>query len=78
LKAGLAMVIFSVALYGVIFSLPFFPISTANKLALTPVLVVISEIIFWVGGALAGKDVVARYRRYLNPFEWCKSNEKIS
>jgi short-subunit dehydrogenase len=78
LKTGLAMVIFSVALYGVIFSLPFFPISTANKLALTPVLMGISEIIFWVGGALAGKDVVSRYRSYLDPREWCKPKEKVS
>jgi len=78
LKAGLAMVIFSVALYGVIFSLPFFPISTANKLALTPVLMVVSEIVFWVGGALAGKDVVSRYRSYLDPREWCKPKEKAS
>jgi len=78
LKAGLGMVIFSVALYGVIFSLLFFPISAANKLALTPVLMVISEIIFWVGGALAGKDVVSRYRSYLDPRGWCKPKEKAS
>ncbi len=78
LKAGLGMVIFSVALYGVIFSLPFFPISAANKLALTPVLMVVSEIIFWVGGALAGRDVVARYRSYLNPCEWCKTKKETA
>lgn len=78
LRAGLAMVIFSVALYGVIFSLPFFPISTANKLALTPVLMVVSEIVFWVGGALAGRDVVSRYRSYLDPREWCKPKKEAS
>ena len=78
LRAGLGMVIFSVALYGVIFSLPFFPISTANKLALTPVLMVVSEIVFWVGGALAGRDVVSRYRSYLDPREWCKPKKEAS
>ncbi len=77
LKTGLVMVIFSVALYGVIFSLPFFPISTANKLALTPVLMAVSEIVFWVGGALAGRDVVSRYRSYLDPREWCKPKKKV-
>jgi len=35
-----------------------------------PVLVILGEMAFWVGGALLGAEVVARYRRWLNPRHW--------
>jgi hypothetical protein len=31
------------------------------------------EATFWVGGALFGKEIVARFKRYLNPCNWCRS-----
>lgn len=71
LKIGMTLIIFSIALYGVIFSLPFVSIHVSTKLTLTPILIIVSEIVFWVGGILAGKEVVNRYRQYLNPCNWC-------
>nr|WP_242949614.1 hypothetical protein [Clostridium pasteurianum] len=35
-----------------------------------------SEVIFWVGGAILGKEIVAKYKRYINPVNWicCKKH----
>jgi len=46
-------------------------LSAAGKLALAPALVASGEAAFWIGGALLGKELVARRKRYLNPRSWC-------
>lgn len=78
MKAGMTLVIFSFLLYGVIFSLPWLPLTLASKLTLTPALMGVSEAAFWIGGILAGKEVVNRYRRWLDPRAWCSPKEKIA
>jgi NAD(P)-dependent dehydrogenase (short-subunit alcohol dehydrogenase family) len=67
---GIFLVVFSFLAYGFLFVVPFLPLSTPGKLALTPVLIGSGEASFWVGGALLGKEIVARYKRYLNPCNW--------
>lgn len=70
---GIGLVILSTLLYGGLIALPFFSISTATKLAATPLLIFFGEATFWVGGALLGKEIVTRYKQYLNPCNWfCK------
>ena len=70
---GIGLVILSTLLYGGLIALPFFSIPTTTKLAATPVLIFFGEATFWVGGALLGKEIVTRYKQYLNPCNWfCK------
>ncbi|MBI3173639.1 MAG: SDR family NAD(P)-dependent oxidoreductase [Chloroflexi bacterium] len=70
---GVALVVISTILYGGLLALPFLSISTAAKLTATPLLILFGEVTFWVGGAMLGKEVVARYKQYLNPCNWfCK------
>ncbi|WP_241993438.1 transporter suffix domain-containing protein [Trichormus variabilis] len=45
---------------------PFLPISVAQKALLVPALLVLAEVIFWLGVLLVGKEVAQRYRRYLS------------
>lgn len=72
-RLGIALVVISTLLYGGLLLLPFLAISTAAKLAVTPMLILFGEVTFWVGGAMLGREVVARYKRYLNPCNWfCK------
>ena len=68
---GILLVISSFVAYGCLLVLPFLTLSAAVKLALAPALVASGEAAFWIGGALLGKELVARYRRYLNPRSWC-------
>lgn len=67
---GVGLIVLSVVLYGLIFLLPLLPIPAKARLVAVPVLVVSGEAAFWAGGALLGAEIVARYRRWLNPRYW--------
>ena len=67
---GISLIVLSAMLYGAILLLPFLPFSGKARLAAVPVLVILGEVAFWGGGALLGAEVVARYRRWLNPRHW--------
>ncbi len=69
-KIGLVLIIASCLLWIVILFVPLLPRSIAEKAVFVTSLIVISEIIFWLGILLAGKELAHRYRRQLNPIEW--------
>lgn len=69
---GAGALILSFTLYGSLLLLPFLPIDTVMKAAAVPVLIVLAEVAFWIGGILLGKEVVARYRHVFNPRYWRK------
>jgi len=43
---------------------PFLPLSAAQKALTIPVLLVVAEILFWLGILVVGKEVAQRYRQY--------------
>ena len=65
--------VLSCILFGLIFAVPFFPLTLAQKGFSVTVLVILMEITWWVGAAIAGKQLFTRYRKYLNPSTWCKN-----
>ncbi|MDP5017730.1 transporter suffix domain-containing protein [Anabaena sp. UHCC 0187] len=66
-KLGLGLIIISFLPWLIIaVILPFLPISLAQKALLVPALLVLAEVLFWLGALLVGKEVVQKYRRYLN------------
>jgi hypothetical protein len=67
---GIALIVFSCLAYGVLLSLPLLSLAGRVKLALAPVLVVLGEVAFWIGGVLLGKELVMRFRSFLNPCRW--------
>lgn len=69
-KIGLVLIIASCLLWVVILFVPLLPLSIAEKAVFVTSLIAISEIIFWLGILLAGKELAHRYRRQLNPIEW--------
>ena len=58
--------------YLLVFALPFLPVSGGLKAGLIAVLVILGEGMFWIGGILVGKDVMANYRKKMNPARWFK------
>ena len=68
---GVLLIVLSFLAYGVLISLPVLPLEGKLKLALGPVLVGVGEATFWIGGLFVGKELVTRYRRYLDPRNWC-------
>lgn len=72
-KIALVLVILSFLLYGLAILVPFTPLSLAYKTALVPAFIIVGEIVWWIGIAIVGKQVVTKYRKYLNPCNWCGS-----
>jgi hypothetical protein len=67
-KLGLFLFIVSFLPWLVIlFVVPFLPIDISQKTAIDVVLAVVAEVCFWLSVLLLGKEVVSKYRRYLNP-----------
>ncbi|WP_373534533.1 transporter suffix domain-containing protein [Microcoleus sp.] len=57
----------------ILFIVPFLPLSLAEKTTIDIVLAVGAEICFWISVVILGKEVVTKYRRYLNPrYLWKK------
>jgi NAD(P)-dependent dehydrogenase (short-subunit alcohol dehydrogenase family) len=70
---GISLIVFSCLAYGVFLSLPLLSLAGQVKLALAPLLLGMGEASFWIGGVLMGKELVMRFRSYLNPCRWiCK------
>lgn len=77
-KIALVLVILSFLLYGLAILVPFMSLSLAYKTTLVPAFIIVGEIVWWIGIAIVGKQVVTKYRKYLNPCNWCGSNSNKS
>ncbi len=64
------LVVVPSALYTAVPAVPFLPLSTGTKVLLASGLVVVAEAVFWGAALLLGKEVVSRYRRFLDPRAW--------
>ncbi len=73
-KLGLFLFIVSFLPWlAIFFIVPFLPLSIAEKTTIDVVLAVVAEVCFWLSVVLLGKEVVTKYRRYLNPrYFWQK------
>ncbi|MBP2033328.1 hypothetical protein J2Z42_002031 [Clostridium algifaecis] len=74
----LATILFIIAnvLWGLVFLMPFMPLSISMKAILIPVLAVVGEITLWISVALGGKELVVKYKKYFNPKYWFKSRKE--
>ena len=69
-KLGLVLIITSCLLWAAVFVVPFLPFTISHKTIIITSLVIISEVVFWLGILLVGKDIAHRYRSQLNPLNW--------
>ena len=53
--------------YAAVLGVPFLPLATGTKIWVSAALIVAAEATFVVSVLLLGKEVVSRYRRYLDP-----------
>lgn len=74
-RLGLIFFVVSCALWLPIAIVPFLPLTTGVKAIIAAVSAVLAEICFWIAVLLIGKEVVHKYRSYLNPKNW-KKNKK--
>jgi uncharacterized SAM-binding protein YcdF (DUF218 family) len=75
-KLGLVLIIASCLLWAAVFVVPFLNFPLTSKATIITSLVIVSEVIFWLGILLAGKELAHRYRRQLNPIEWWRKRTR--
>jgi hypothetical protein len=66
-QAGLGLAIGSVLPWLLLLGLPFLPLTVAQKALGAGGLLVLAEVMFWLGALLAGPAIVQRYRDKLQP-----------
>lgn len=75
-KWGIVLLIISCVLYGIAFIIPFVGAGGGNKYIVAGVFAVLGEITFWISCIIVGKELMKRYRKYLNPVNWFKGSGK--
>jgi VIT1/CCC1 family predicted Fe2+/Mn2+ transporter len=63
-RIGWGLLISSVVLWFAIPVLPFLPISGGQQLAAAAAILIVAEVLFWVGAAIAGPEAVRRVRSW--------------
>lgn len=77
-KLGLTLVIISIPVFLSIPLLPFILEGASTKVTFTTIVLIIAEVLFWSGGLMLGKELSAKYKAHMNPFNWFKQKEKLS
>lgn len=68
--AGVACLVVSCLLYAGLLLVPFLPFGFGGQALVSAGLVLVGEAAFWVGCLLAGRELMVRYRKQLNPRTW--------
>lgn len=68
--AAFVMIALSFLMYALLPVLPFLPLTVTSKSVAGGVMVGASEIVFWTGAVILGKEAVAKYKRWMNPLHW--------
>ena len=72
-KLALGCLVLSCLFYAALFGVPFLSGDYATKAAVSGGLIVAGEGAFWLGVAIAGRELMRRYRRRLWPSTWLGS-----
>lgn len=67
---AILLILLSGILFGLMFVVPFLPVSLVQKGIVVSALAIGMEITWWVGVALVGRQLLTRYITYLNPRTW--------
>jgi hypothetical protein len=73
-RLGLSLIILSIILFLSLPIIPFLNIENTVKIKVSTVIFVIAEITFYTGGFLVGKEILSKYKSYLNPKNWFKGS----
>ncbi|MFF5994756.1 transporter suffix domain-containing protein [Lysinibacillus sp. KU-BSD001] len=72
-KVGWVFIIIACLLWISLVVIPFLPFSLGMKAAAVTGAVVLAEVFFWIGAIFVGKEVITKYKKYLNPKNWRKN-----
>lgn len=67
---GWTILVASAVLWAAVAVVPFLPLSGTQKIWAAGALAVAGEVAFWIAAVVLGREVVRRYRSFLNPRNW--------
>lgn len=67
---GILLIAISTLAYLLLLAIPLLATTVAAKAGIAGGLIAVGEVTFWIGAALLGRELVARFRRHLNPCTW--------
>ena len=73
---GIILILVSIALFFILFTVPFWSLETKPKIAISTVLVVAAEVLFWGGTLLIGKDVYNKFKEKIKSGEWLNKKKE--
>jgi hypothetical protein len=76
-KTGIALIILSTLFFLSLLGVPFLDVENKRRLTISTILVVLGEVSFWVGGLLLGKELINKYKAYLNPKNWFRKKPQV-
>lgn len=71
-KFGVGLLILYVLLWLSVIAIPFLPVSTFFKITVAPSIAIGAEIILVIAALCVGKEVISKYKKFLNPKNWKK------
>lgn len=69
-KLGIILILISVVIFLMLFSLPFVSLKTTIKIALSTAFAISGELLFWLGILLIGKDVYKKFILKIKSGNW--------
>ena len=72
IKLGIFLMVFSGVFFALVFIIPLLDLPTRIKVVGATASYVVMQIVFWLGGLLAGKEIFTRYKTQMNPINWFK------
>jgi hypothetical protein len=63
---GWGLVIISFVFWLLVLTLPWLPLVNSQRLFASAVLIVMAEVIFWLGALIVGRQAINRYRKHLS------------
>jgi hypothetical protein len=74
-RLGIILLLVCIPFFLAIPIVPFLDLDTKAKVTISTILLITGEVLFWVGGLLVGKELLTKYKSYLNPINWFKKNK---
>lgn len=69
-RIGVGLVVLSCFLFCALFAVPFLPMDGASQVTVAGSLALTSEIMFWLGALIAGKEAITYLRKRFLPASW--------
>ncbi|MBL8017467.1 MAG: transporter suffix domain-containing protein [Ignavibacteria bacterium] len=74
-KTGYILLAASFLLYAVVAAIPFLGFSGGAAAVIMTILIVSAELLFLASVYLLGRELVKKYRAYMNPFNWFRKKD---